>query len=336
MTTHSDIEHLESYLGLVDQRLLAEDVDIARVGAYRGYAEIMAHLVELGRTEARRRPQGGARLRITGASVDRSPLVAMVIGPDMAPLTSVLMAGIHPIEWIGVETLLALIERLVADPPGDRRILAFPLINVDGFRQVEAWLRQGVRRWLRTNRNGVDLNRNWPTHFRPRKLLPRSWMAGWNHGGHEPLSEPEIAAVVAQLDREHAHSRIDVALSLHSFGRMILWPYGGRWRPPRALMEHRRAALGIKERLWAAQKGRYGRRQASHWVPGMFIRGMEIDHLHERYGATALLVECTSGGLRLGDPSSWIHPFRWYNPPDPAAEAAALARALEPFVRGQS
>jgi len=61
---------------------------------------------------------------------------------------------------------------------------------------------------------------------------------------------------------------------------------------------------------------------------------MEIDDLHARYGACALLVECAFGGW-TSDPSSWLSPFRWYNPRRPSQVAGDLARAVEPYVRGE-
>jgi hypothetical protein len=78
---------------------------------------------------------------------------------------------------------------------------------------------------------------------------------------------------------------------------------------------------------------RYTIDQTSRWWPGWFAYGMEIDDLHTRYGANALLVECSRGGLSF-DPATWLAPFRWFNPPDPARHAHDIARAVEPFVRG--
>lgn len=293
------------------------DVDLGRVGAYHGYAELVARWLGA----------AGARVHHIGHSVARVPLFALELGPADAPATSVVMAGLHPIEWIGVEVLLGLCQRLCARPPVDRRVLLLPLVNVDGYRRVEDDLRAGRRRWRRTNVRGVDLNRNWPA---PRPA--RGWP--WRRGAHlplpKPLSEPETAAVAAALEAAHARAPIDVAVSLHSIGRMILLP-GGRWQAPAAAARLRRAARAVQARIPL----RYRVRRVSRWLPGLLARGIEIDHLHHRYGALALLVECSLGGLRLRDPASWIHPFRWYNPPVPAREVEAVCDGIEPLVRGQ-
>ena len=317
------LDQLARELPRAIDRPLADDIDIARVGPYRGYRELVARWHQLA-------CDGAVRPRRIGHSALGEPLFALDVGPDVAPATSVILAGLHPIEWIGVETALALLERLADDPPRDRVITIFPLINVDGFRQVEADLRAGRRRWRRSNARGVDLNRNWPTHFKPRSARLARMLLGYNYGGPGPLSEPEIAAVVAVLDEIDQRGRIDVALSMHSVGRMLLTPYGGIWRAPRASPTLMRAVRSVQQRMAHP----YRHRQSARWVPGAFAHGMELDHLHARYGATAVLVECSAGGLRWTDRSSWLSPFRWFNPPEPGKTTTELTHALEPLVRG--
>jgi len=302
---------------------LAADVAPARVGAYHGYAELVAGWAELERR--------GARARCIGRSVAGEPMWMLEIGPADAGRVSVLLAGIHPIEWIGVETGAALLARLVADPPRDRRVLAFPLINVDGYRTVESNLRAGRRRFVRANHHGVDLNRNWPTHFRSRRRPPWSRLFGWNWGGSTPLSEPEVAAVAAAIDDADRGAPVDVALSLHSIGEKVLTPWGGRWRAPADRARLRRAAARVRARLGGA----YAAVQSSHWVPGAMAHGMELDHMYGHHGAVALLVELSRGGATLRRPASLIQPFRWFNPAHPGRIAARAAIALEPFLRGR-
>lgn len=298
---------------------LARHVNTRRVGDYHGYAELLQRWRQL---EA-----AGARSEQIGLSVAGEPLFCLELGPADADRASVLLAGIHPIEWIGVESALALVERLLDTPPTDRRIVVFPLINVDGYRRVERNLRAGRRRFVRSNQRGVDLNRNWRSHFVRRRRLGGA-LFGWNYGGPHPASEPEIEAVTGKLDDIAATAAIDAAVSFHSFGRMILVPYGGTVSRPPRWPELRRAATHVQQRL----RYRYRVGQSSRWVPGLKVCGMEIDHLHDEYGAVALLIECSRGGAQLRDPQSWLHPFRWFNPPNPRDEAGAIADALVPFV----
>lgn len=280
---------------------------------YRGHAEVEATL----------RRWGGVEL---GRSVQQTPILGAWFGDPGARTISIVIAGLHAIEWIGVETALAVAERLVHSPPVDRRVLVVALANVDGYRAIETDLVHGRRRFRRANSNGVDLNRNWPTAFLPRP----KWLSGINWPGPHPASEPEIAAVVRTLDHEVAvGATIDTALSLHSFGRKLLVPYGGRWTRSARYHELHARARGVQARL----AERYTIDQVSRWLPGAFVYGMEIDDLHERYGACALLVECAFGGLSL-DPGSWVTPFHWYNPRRPRLVASDIAQAVDPFVRG--
>jgi len=283
---------------------------------YRGRDQVIAAV----------RALPGARVRALGVSVEGAPVVTAELGAAAAPAVTVVIAGLHAIEWIGVETALALAARIAAAPPADRRVIVVPLANPDGYAAVEADLRADRRRFRRGNAHGVDLNRNWPTGFRRGPRLP----FGWNWGGAGPCSEPEVRAIVDGLDAEvAAGARIDVALSLHSFGRKLLLPWGARWARPERHVELRGAAAAIQSRLGEP----YTIGQCSHWVPGAFAHGMELDDLHGRYGARAVLVECSRGGLSR-DPATWTAPFSWFNPPRPESTAADIAAAVEPFVRG--
>ena len=281
---------------------------------YRGHREVLSTLNALGAVEI-------------GKSVEDTPIVAAALGPADATRISIVIGGLHAIEWIGVETALALAERLAAAPPTDRRVYVVAMANPDGYRRIETDLWEGRRRFRRTNSHGVDLNRNWPTAFLPRP----KWLAGFNWPGTHPASEPEVAAICQLLDREVARgATVDTALSLHSFGRKLLLPFGSQFARSEHYGELYERARRVRDRLVEP----YSISQVSRWLPGFFAMGMEIDDLHRRYGACALLVECAFGGGMTLDLDRWTTPFHWYNPRRPSIVAGDLARALEPFVRG--
>lgn len=310
----------------VDEPALSADVDLQRVGRYRGYGEVLAALAAL---RAR-----GARVMVVGRSHEGAPLIRVEIGAPDAPRGSLLLAGTHAMEWIGVEAALAILDA-VASAPSGRRLVAFPLVNPDGYRRAERDLRAGRRlRFVRANARGVDLNRNWPTHWKTTRLIPRLFPV-LGGAGRAPGSEPEVRVILDTItDVKHGGAtRLERALSLHSFGAMLLLPYGGRFALP---PEHERLVAMAREvksaiRASGRRGSRYGIRTCSRWVPGMLAHGMELDHLlHE--GMEPLLVECSRGGLSPFDPSSWLVPFRWYNPRRPARHVAELEHALVPFL----
>lgn len=279
---------------------------------YRGLEDLQRAIAET---------TSAAREIVVGTSIEGRSLIAYEVGEG--PEVSVLLAGIHAMEWIGVEVGLALLAELVADPPKDRVVRVHPLVNPDGYARVEAELRSGKRRFTRTNARGVDLNRNWPTHWKQRARMLSLPFLGT--GGPQPRSEPEIDALITGLD---AIGSIDRALSLHSFGRKVLYPYGGVWRRVGDYERHLEAAEQI------ARATGYDAVQSARWVPGAFAPGMELDHLYERYGALSILVECSAGGLRRLQPNTWSRPFRWFNPPDPDRVIARLVPSLDAFLRG--
>lgn len=254
-----------------------------------------------------------------GRSVGGRPIMAITIGTGEP--VSLVLAGIHPIEWIGVEVALALAERVAQAPPADRRVIVVPVINVDGHAAIAGDVAAGKRRYRRTNRHGVDLNRNFAVGHTPApRWLPRQ------RAGRAPWSEPETAAIAALV----AGVAVERAVALHSFGRMILLPWAHRGETsPRhdELVAHARVVAG-------QLPGRYRVMHTGRW-PFFRPGGLELDWLTSR-GALAMLVECGRGGLELRSPPTWTQPFRWYNPIDPAPEVAALVAALSPFILGRA
>ena len=237
---------------------------------------------------------------------------------------TLVIAGLHAMEWIGVETALALLAEWLADPPNDRRLVMLPVLNPDGYAKVEQELRDDRWPFTRANARGVDLNRNFATHFRSFHPLP-TLLPFLGGPGAAPGSEPETRATLDALERDRG--KIDRAVSLHSFGKKLLLPFGGQWKHPSDYAALHTLAREVNRGLG----DRYAIHSSSRWVPGSFAYGMELDHFHAE-GIAPLLVECSAGGIAFGDPSSWFHPFRWFNPRDVGVQSVAIARALRPFV----
>jgi hypothetical protein len=282
---------------------------------YRALAEVQKAVSAIGRPFS------------YGRSVHGQELFGTELGATDSDAPHVLvLAGIHAQEWIGVEVALRVLDRLAADPPADFTVLVVPVANPDGYLAVERDLRARRIRWRRANARGVDLNRNFPTYFRRWRLgtfVPRA-LDVFAQGRH-PRSEPEVDSLLSMLE---ARGRVARTLSLHSFGARVLHPYCAKWRAPRDDHRARDAARAI------ARDSGYVAVQGSHWVPGWFAYGTELDHFHEAFGAVSLLVECSRGGIRLRSPTSLFAPFHWFNPPDPDRVTSELEDALLAYVRG--
>jgi hypothetical protein len=304
-----------------DAPKLEEVARIDRIGPYHGYSEQLARWQDL--------VDSGAKAFEVGKSVLDRPIFALQWGPEDAEETCLAMAGIHAMEWIGVETLHRMMQSLVDSEPIKRRLVFVPIVNVDGFLRVEDDLRNRRARFRRGNAHGVDLNRNWPTHFRSFNLAP-ALLPFLGKSGKAALSEPEIAAMMSLIENLERTSKLKTVLSMHSFGKMILLPYGGRWRRPEGFDSMAETAQKLKGTFHE----KYTVRQCARWVPGFFARGMELDSIADHSGAEAILIECSGGGLSLWRPRSWFSPFRWFNPKAPEATVEGLAPGLKQLLLG--
>lgn len=122
-----------------------------------------------------------------------------------APSRRVLVVGgIHGDELSSASLVLHWIAHAERDG-GDMQWRLVPLMNPDGvFRE----------RPTRTNANGVDLNRNFPTPDWA-QLAPRYWKERTNRDprrfpGHKPLSEPETRWLHDEMQRFKPHLIVSV------------------------------------------------------------------------------------------------------------------------------
>lgn len=239
--------------------------------------------------------------------------------------TTVILSGIHPLEWVGIEAHLALLDRLATQDLGGRSILAVPIVNPDGLLRVEMNLRAGRHRYVRGNARGVDLNRNFDAGWYERGLIQRFIGLVFSPGSR-PASEPEVEAIAHALSSR----RIDRALSLHSAGGAVLYPPAHSLWPVADAAEHRAFALRVAR---AADRRPYRAMSYVRFAWGVRKAGLEIDWLHDRHGALSLLVECSRGKLGFR-PSRLVEPFAWHNPRRLDDATPPLVDALLPFVKG--
>lgn len=196
---------------------------------------------------------GAAAVVDLGTSVEGRPIRALVFGEG--PEAVRVLAGHHGDEGAAVVLALALAEALAADPsavPAGRELWLVPAVNPDG-----------LAAGLRTNANGVDLNRNYDVE----------WGAG--SGGEAPFSEPETRAV-----RGLARARAFLGgLSLHAGAANLGWPWNHSAEDRaadepllRAIAEDYAARVGVPG-FWVTN--------GADWYP---TRGDENDWAYGRWG----------------------------------------------------
>lgn len=128
--------------------------------------------------------------RVIGHSVNGHPIRVWELGDRAAAVTAVAIGSQHGNEAAGRVVLDALRD---GRPVHDVHLWVIPRANPDG-----------VLRGQRQNARGVDLNRNFPRHWKP--------MTGYDYSGRRPASEPETRSLMRFLDRVDP----DYLVSMHT------------------------------------------------------------------------------------------------------------------------
>ena len=276
----------------------------------------------------------GAEALTYGQSVEGRPLWVVRVPSAGPSARRVLVTGnIHGVEWISSQVALGVLRALSTPAFGELRARAevwvIPCVNPDGYARTFMSRGQGTLAALRTNANGVDLNRNFPLPVgHARKRLPGAGSATpgkATYVGTEPLSEPESQALARLLSEQKFYAGING----HSFmGKLI---------PARALQRNDRLVYkGLARALAQAQNNRYGR-LASNWID-TFTGELE-DYQHHHHGMWAACLETFTLGASLRQHVRAPSLFWRFNPHDlqrwcdndvPAVAAYLLAALEQP------
>ncbi|MDX2022789.1 MAG: M14 family metallopeptidase [Deltaproteobacteria bacterium] len=274
-----------------------------------------------------------------GQSVEGRPLLAVRVPARVAGAPRVLVTGnIHGVEWISSQVALGVL-RVLGTPAGaplraNAEVWVIPCLNPDGYARTFLSGGHGSLAGLRTNANGVDLNRNFPLPAgHVRKRLPgagSSTPGKATYVGTGPLSEPESEALDRLLHDQQFHAGING----HSFmGKVI---------PARALRAKEASVYkGLARALAKAQGAfRYGR-LASNWIDTFTGELEDHQHHHHRMWAACLETFTFGASVRqhLRAPSLFwrFNPHdvqRWCNNDVPAVAAFLLAALKQPRPAG--
>lgn len=101
-----------------------------------------------------------------------------------------------------------------------------PMANPDGYefsRTKDRYWRKNRRINASPSCPGVDLNRNWDEAFGVgASTNPCSEV----YKGTEPFSEPETEALSTEMQRVSSVDDLRLMISLHSYGQVMLYPWG--------------------------------------------------------------------------------------------------------------
>ena len=289
---------------------------------YRYYAELHQEIAQ----QVRLYPGRIEPLTIGRTVENRSIWAFKIAAPSQNPEFSVLIfAGLHALEWVGVEAAVDSLIHLTQYPPSKTEVIVVPIINIDRRLVVEEDLIKGDRKYRRVNSNGEDLNRDFEIHREATAIWRHLYPERYSVSKSE-LSQPESKS----LDRLGQEYLFDACVSLHSFGGYIYYPWAGRYYPTEDHDQFHQIATIMK----AAQKDRhpYHAKQLSHWMFLFRAQGTELDHFYGKYGTLSFLIETTRSGIVWWDHSTWKDPFRMYNPIDPSLDRKRTTASILALV----
>ncbi len=196
---------------------------------FKDYDAINTRLGEL----AQQRPDLASTFVVGQSLEEREIRGIRITGPGADKPAVLINSCQHAREWISPMVTMYAAERLITDYDTDAQVQALvdaveflivPMVNPDGY----VWTWGPDRLWRKNRRNngdgtfGVDLNRNWDF--------------GWGldsgsspdtsdetYRGPSAFSEPET-----QVMRDYiaAHPQIVAHIDFHSYGQLVLWPWG--------------------------------------------------------------------------------------------------------------
>ena len=215
----------------------------------RDYNQIVSKMIEL-----EKKYPDKVKLEYLGKTFEGRDIIVMRISKDIneeeGRKKSVLITGLHHArEWATGEAALNIAEKLLEANDNelnkylnDLDIYILPVVNPDGYEyslKENAWWRKNKTEF--NNGIGVDLNRNYftpkdPTLYRQPNDKPDSTWDDYGasdrvysdtYRGPYGNSEEEVKAISKLVNSKH----IDAVIDLHSYGNMILYPWGYTTNP---------------------------------------------------------------------------------------------------------
>lgn len=186
-----------------------------------------------------------ARLKKIGHTIQNRPILAMRLGTRRPKKPQVLfLATHHAREWVAAEMAMRLIRYLVNNYGKDNtvsnllnsvEIWVIPVANPDGYEYTFTTERLW-RKNLRDNdddgeitiADGVDLNRNFDSHWGLDQEGSSEIPSDMTFRGAAPNSEPETRAMIRFIK----HQNFKFIVSYHTYGNLILYPWGWQVKTP--------------------------------------------------------------------------------------------------------
>jgi hypothetical protein len=248
-----------------------------------------------------------------GTSVEDRTILALKVTAD-ANITpdgsrpAVLYSSMqHAREWISVEVTRRLLHHLINEYDTDSEVQTllqnteawFVIVaNPDGYQFTFTENRRMWRKNMRDNNgdgqigvgDGVDLNRNFDTHWNYDSLGSSGNPASDTYRGTEPASEPETIAMQNLLTRVPFAFQVNY----HSYANLLLYPMGWQESTP-----------SVDDPIFQALSGTRDKPAIPNFVPmvsaGLYItNGETCDYSYATHGTLCWTPELSDGGSGQG------------------------------------
>ena len=305
---------------------------------------------------ARRNPRI-VKLEVIGRSLQGREIIALKVTKDANRVADgsrpdvLYMANIHAREWISVEVNRRLLRYFVdnygknaevTNLVNTRELWFVVSANPDGYQHtfdVERLWRKNLRDndgdEQITNGDGVDLNRNYDEHWNYDNEGSSSEFSSETYRGSAPASEPETVVIQDLINRLD----FKFLVTYHSYGRLLLYPYGWQVQTPTA-----------DDPLYVAYTGTDAKPAVEGYDPGVaadlyITNGTTDDYSYTQTGALSWTPEldegCDGCGFVFPDDEALIQrefeinlPFALdlaRSAPNPAAPVSHLGSTVQPF-----
>jgi murein tripeptide amidase MpaA len=259
---------------------------------------------------------GLAQMFVAGQSLEGRDIFGIrITGPgSVTNRPAVMYNGCqHAREWATPPIPAYIAWRLLTDYEADCRIkqlvdnvefLLIPIVNPDGY--VHTWTtdrlwRKNKRPGCTTGRYGVDLNRNWGYQWGG--AGSSSNVCSDTYRGPSAFSEPETRAV---RDLVLANPRVKATMDFHSYGQMIMSP----WGYTSALPPNHATFISLDDQMAQAILATHGRTYVTGPIYTTIYpaSGVAVDWGFGAAGAWAFTIEVRASSYGFIMPASEILP----------------------------
>ncbi|KAH8270236.1 hypothetical protein KR018_006102 [Drosophila ironensis] len=318
MAEHSlRYEVLDRNVGLTLSRQFANDRELRQLLPYNGtlsteryysHGEINQFIEDLAKENPSR-----VYVKTVGKSYEgRLMKTVTITNGDKRRNKNVILVdgGIHAREWISPAAVVYLIGQLVdnleqnADLLQDYDWVILPVVNPDGYEYTQ--ISSDTRMWRKTRKSsspqciGTDPNRNFDFHWNENGASPDP--CDETYAGPKAFSEPE-ARVLSDVIHTYA-DRGQMYLTLHSYGPMILYPWGWSEDLPETVDDLHEVAKAGYEAILAATGTEY--EYGSSTAVLYEAAGASDDYAFNAGFSISFTMELPPGGTGFDPPASSI------------------------------